>query len=83
MPRDRIITSDSTLIPRKDEKDIFSAWKISFFGAIGLIIFLAIYSPDPYTRILLFIPDGILVTFQVTIKEIRQRILPSLDDEFA
>ena len=67
MPRNRISTSDSTLIPRREDRDIFSAWKISFFGAIGLIIFLVIYSPDPYARILLFIPDGILRTFQVTV----------------
>jgi polar amino acid transport system permease protein len=67
MPRDRIDTSDSTLIPHRGERDIFSAWKISFFGAIGLIIFLAIYSPDPYARVLLFVRDGVLITFQVTI----------------
>jgi polar amino acid transport system permease protein len=67
MPRDRISTSDSTLIPHKGEREIFSAWKISFFGAIGLIIFLAIYSPDPYARFLLYVPDGILTTFQVTV----------------
>ena len=67
MPRNRISTSDSTLIPHREERDIFSAWKISFFGAIGLIIFLVIYSPDPYARFLRFVPDGILTTFQVTV----------------
>ncbi len=67
MPRKRISTSDSTLIPHKGERDIFSAWKISFFGAIGLIIFLVIYSPDPYARVLLYVRDGVLITFQVTV----------------
>ncbi len=67
MKNERISTDDSTLIPRKGERQIFSAWKISFFGAIGLIIFLVIYSPDPYARILLFLPDGIVKTFQVTV----------------
>ncbi len=64
---DRIPTSDGTLIPEKKARDIFSAWKIAFFGAIGLLIFLPIYSPDPFARILLFLPDGILRTFQVTV----------------
>jgi len=63
----KITVSDGTLIPEKGEREIFSAWRISFFGAIGLIIFLVIYSPDPYARILHFLPDGILRTFQVTV----------------
>jgi len=67
---EKIPTSDGTLIPEKKSRDIFSAWKIAFFGAIGLLIFLPIYSPDPFARILLFIPDGILRTFQVTILSI-------------
>jgi polar amino acid transport system permease protein len=67
---EKISTSDGTLIPEKKSRDIFSAWKIAFFGAIGLLIFLPIYSPDPFARILLFLPDGILKTFQVTILSI-------------
>jgi polar amino acid transport system permease protein len=65
-----IPTSDGTLIPEKGEKAVFSAWKISFFGAIALLIALPFISPDPYRRILLFLPDGILKTFQVTIYSI-------------
>jgi len=67
MDKVKITIGDGTLIPGKEKKEIFSAWRISFFGAIGLLIFLVIYSPDPYSRILLFIPDGILRTFQVTV----------------
>jgi polar amino acid transport system permease protein len=66
----KIPTSDGTLIPEKKARDVFSAWKIAFFGAIGLLIFLPIYSPDPFVRILLFLPDGILRTFQVTVLSI-------------
>jgi polar amino acid transport system permease protein len=65
--KQEIATDDSTLIPRRRDRDIFSAWKISFFGAIGLIVFLVFYKPDPYARILLFLPDGVLRTFQVTV----------------
>ncbi len=70
MPRDRISTSDATLIPQRGEREIFSAWKIAFFGAIGILIFLVIYRPDPYKDIILFLPDGILRTFQVTVLSI-------------
>jgi polar amino acid transport system permease protein len=70
MAKEKIPTSDGTIIPEKGQKDIFSAWKISFFGAIGILIFLVFFSPDPYRRILLFIPDGILRTFQVTVLSI-------------
>ena len=59
--------TDGALIPGKGEKAIFSAWRISFFGAIIILIILPIVSPDPYMRILEFLPDGILRTFQVTI----------------
>lgn len=59
--------TDGALIPGKGEKAIFSAWRISFFGAIVILIILPIVSPDPYMRILKFLPDGILRTFQVTI----------------
>jgi polar amino acid transport system permease protein len=65
-----IEVSDGTLIPEKGETSVFSAWRISFFGAITLLVILPFISPDPYTRILLFIPDGILRTFQVTVLSI-------------
>lgn len=62
--------SDSTLIPRKGEKGVLSAWNISFFGAIVLLIGLPFFIREPYWRILQFVPDGILATFGVTITSI-------------
>lgn len=66
----RIEVSDGALIPDRSEKSAFSAWRISFFGAIALIVILPLASPDPYWRILKFIPDGILRTFEVTVLSI-------------
>jgi polar amino acid transport system permease protein len=63
----RIAVSDGALIPDRGEKSVFSAWRISFFGAIALLIILPIASPDPFWKVIKFIPDGILRTFQVTI----------------
>ena len=63
----QITVSDGALIPDRGEASFFSAWRISFFGALSLVVLLPIISPDPYLEILRFLPDGILKTFQVTI----------------
>jgi polar amino acid transport system permease protein len=70
MPTHRIETSDATLIPKKDDRQIFSAWQISFFGAIALLAGLVVFIPDPFRKIAWFVRDGILVTFEVTILSI-------------
>jgi len=75
---EKITISDGTLIPGRGEKQVFSAWRISFFGAIGLLAFLVLSSPDPFRRILLFLPDGIVKTFQVTIFSILLAIVIGL-----
>ncbi len=65
--RTTIEVSDGALIPDAGEKTGFSAWRISFFGAIALLAILPIVKPDPYWEIMQFLPDGILRTFQVTL----------------
>ena len=60
----------SAAIPRREDMGLFTAWRISFIGAIAIVAYLVIFSPDPYWKILKFLPDGILVTFQVTIAAI-------------
>ena len=66
----RIEVSDGALIPGRGEKSAFSAWRISFIGAIALLVVLPLVSPDPYWRIIQFLPDGILKTFEVTVMSI-------------
>jgi len=74
VPRDprgtRIEVSDGALIPGRGEKSAFSAWRISFFGAIALLAYLVFLRPDPYRAIMLFLPDGILITLEVTVMSI-------------
>jgi len=65
-----INVTDGTLIPLKDEGTLLSAWNISFFGAIVLLVLLPVLSPDPYLRILSFVPDGLVATFSVTLVSI-------------
>lgn len=62
--------SDGALIPDRADKSVFSAWRISFIGAIALLLLLPIFSPDPYWNIIKFVPDGVLRTFQVTVMSI-------------
>jgi polar amino acid transport system permease protein len=65
-----IEVSDGALIPGRGEKTTFSAWRISFFGAIIGIVLLLALRPDPYSKILKFLLDGIVVTLEVTILSI-------------
>lgn len=58
--------SDGAAIPSKKDLGLFSAWRIAFFGALLALIYLVAAKPDPYLRIVKFLQDGILVTFQVT-----------------
>ncbi|MCK8600857.1 amino acid ABC transporter permease [Desulfoferrobacter suflitae] len=68
MTQEKIIidVGDGAAIPSKKDMGLFSAWRISFCGAIVLLIYLVISRPDPYLKIVKFLPDGIIVTFQVT-----------------
>jgi polar amino acid transport system permease protein len=68
--RTRIEVSDGALIPEREEKATFTAWRISFFGALALLILLPFVSPRPYRQIIAFLPDGILATFEVTVLSI-------------
>lgn len=67
-----IAVTDGVAIPLKSDKGLFNAWRVAFFGAIALICYLAFFSSksEIYVKILKFIPDGILVTFQVTVEAI-------------
>lgn len=62
-----IEVGDGAAIPRAADAGLFTAWRVAFFGAIAAVTFLAVTRPDPYFKILTFVPDGILVTFEVTV----------------
>ncbi len=66
----RIEIGDGAAIPSKKDKGLLNAWWLAFIGAIAVIVCLIVFRPDPYWRILKFLPDGILVTFQVTVMSI-------------
>lgn len=57
---------------------LLSAWWIAFLGALGALIGLVLFCPDPYLRLLKFLPDGILVTFEITLSAIVLAVLLGL-----
>lgn len=70
--------SDGAAIPTKKDFGLFSAWRIAFFGAVIILICLVVFEPDPYLRIARFLPDGIVVTFEVTFFSITFALLLGL-----
>ena len=73
-----IAVGDGPAIPSREDVGLFTAWRVSIIGALAIIAYLAISKPDPYLAILKFVPDGILVTFQVTIEAILLALLLGL-----
>ena len=78
MRETRIEVTDGALIPGRGEKSTFSAWRISFFGALALLVILFFAKPHPYRDIMLFLPDGILKTFEVTLMSIACELVVGL-----
>lgn len=62
-----IDVGDGAAIPHKSDVGLFTAWRIAFFGSIAVALYLILVKPDPYLAIFKFVPDGILVTFKVTV----------------
>ncbi|WP_028574778.1 amino acid ABC transporter permease [Desulfonatronovibrio hydrogenovorans] len=62
----KIEVTDGAAIPSSKDRGMVNAWRVTFVGAVSAIIFLILYKPDPYLRIIKFVPDGILITFQIT-----------------
>ena len=62
-----VLVTDGASIPVPGEKRLINAWSISLFGAIASLAALCIFYPDPYQRIILDLPKGVAVTFEITI----------------
>jgi len=66
----RIEITDGASIPDPKDTRLFTAWSLSLFGAVGVLLFLCLRHPDPYWTIVQLLPEGIKVTFLVTIYSI-------------
>ena len=66
----QIQITDGASIPDPKDTRLLTAWSISLFGSISLLLYLCLAYPDPYFNIVKLLPEGILVTFQVTLASI-------------
>lgn len=66
-PNIRIDVVDGVSVPDFTDTNIVNAWTLAFGGALLTLFALCTYKPDPYLDILKFVPDGLMVTFEVTI----------------
>ena len=62
-----ITMTDGPLIPKKGEKHVLSSWRLTFIGAVVLLLALIIFKPEPYRQIFIVCIQGAPVTFEVTI----------------
>lgn len=65
-----IMVTEGPSIPDPREWRVINAWSIALAGAVLTLFYLAWFKPDPYLDILRFVPDGLIVTFEVTILSI-------------
>ncbi len=65
-----IMVTDGASIPDPREWRLINAWSIALVGAISTLFALCLLWPEPYLRILLYLPDGVLITFRITVLSI-------------
>ncbi len=66
----RIEITDGASIPDAKDTRLLTAWSLSLLGAVSLLVFLCVCYPTPYLDIVKLLPEGVWVTFQVTLYSI-------------
>lgn len=62
-----ITMTDGVLIPKKSNKHLVTSWRLTFYGAVALLLCLCILKPDTYWKIFIYVVTGIPTTFECTI----------------
>ena len=65
-----VMVTDGASIPDPREWRLINAWSIALVGAVCALFALCLLWPEPYLRILLYLPDGVVVTFKITVMSI-------------
>ncbi|MCR4666228.1 MAG: amino acid ABC transporter permease [Desulfovibrio sp.] len=65
-----VLVTEGGSIPNPHEFRLINAWSLSLTFAVLSLFGLCLFWPEPYLRILLYLPDGILVTFKITLLSI-------------
>ncbi len=70
-----ISMTDGVLIPKKGNKHLVTSWRLTFFGALILLVCLCVLEPDTYWKIFKYTITGIPTTFECTIFAILGAVL--------
>jgi polar amino acid transport system permease protein len=71
MSETRIIdVGEGAAIPSRNDWGLFNAWTISIVGALCAICYLVFFQSAPYKRIIYYLADGVIITFEVTVMSI-------------
>ena len=65
-----VMVTDGASIPDPREWRLINAWSIALVGAVCALFALCLLWPDPYLRILLYLPAGVVVPFKITVMSI-------------
>lgn len=64
------VPAGGLVLPNTEKGKVVNAWSLSLVGALAVLTFLCTVWPDPYLQILCFVPEGLIVTFEVTVLSI-------------
>lgn len=64
----KIIVTEGPAV--SNDRGSLNAWPIVFVASVLILIALCLWRPDPYWKIMQFVPDGLLITFGITIVSI-------------
>ena len=62
-----ITMTDGVLIPKKGNQHLFNSWRITFYGAVLLLVVLCLVKKEVYWKIFLYTVTGIPTTFECTV----------------
>ena len=65
-PNIRIEVTEGAQIPDPRDRRLLNAWTLAFCVAVVALVTLCATQPEPYLEIVKFLPDGLIITFEVT-----------------
>ena len=66
LPTPTIEITDGAAIPDPQDKRLVTAWSLALACAASALLIIILLRPEPYWDILLFLRDGVIVTFKLT-----------------
>ena len=66
-PNIRIEVTEGAQIPDPRDRRLLNAWTLAFCVAVVALVTLCATQPEPYLEIVKVLPDGLIITFEVTV----------------